>query len=544
MKKALIVVMAIILSVIDQTLVYSQKYSGSIDLITSSDMESHVSFLASPLLRGRENGEDGLEIAGQYIEAQAKLIGLKPANGDSYLQPYSVTRKKMDPVKSNIRVSDGKDTAIIKEPVFPLIPIGPSDFVIEGEVVFAGYGIKSDKYNYNDFKDINPEGKILLVMDRAPLSEDGKTSRFEEPGWMKEMNFQMKLTTLILSRAKAILFVADPKSGFLSVEESNPMIAGYLNVNSKLKGEKEETINPFMAGMPKVIFIHRAVADALLTGTGHSLKELQESIDSSIQPRSFAIPGKLLQINQVSLSEEVVLNNIAGYIEGSDKDLKNEVVVFSSHYDHIGMSGDKVNTGADDDASGCAALLSIAEAFADLRKKPLRSVLFLWVSGEEIGLFGSKSYVENPLFPLEKTIANLNMDMVGRVKSVADSTSETPMSGPETVFVITANQSRELGNIAEEIDKKSKLDFDYSLSGRDHPLQLFQRSDHYNFVKKDIPVLFVSTGLHTDYHTPGDVVEKLDFRKMELIARAMFEIGFTVANKKSRLMVDNPYSSW
>ncbi len=256
----------------------------------------------------------------------------------------------------------------------------------------------------------------------------------------------------------------------------------------------------FMAALPKVIFVNRSVADALLKGSGHTLEELQKNIDASLKPNSFIIPGKQLKITEVSLSEEKTLNNVAGFIEGSDPVLKNEVVIFSGHYDHIGASGDKINPGADDDASGCAALLSMAEAFQSLKKKPLRSILFLWVSGEEIGLYGSKSYVDNPLFPLEKTVADLNMDMIGRVKADADSTDKTPMTGPNTVFVITGNQSKELRSIAENIDKKSKIDFDYSLSGTNHPLQLFSRSDHYNFVEKDIPVLFFTTGLHSDYH--------------------------------------------
>lgn len=545
MKKNIICLIAIILTAIVPSYVYSQKNAGTANLITSSDMESYVSFLASPLLRGRENGETGLEIAGQYIASQAKLLGLKPANGNSYFQPYSIIKTSIDPQNSGIQIiNNSKDTITIKEQMFQLIPTGPSDFTIEGEVVFAGYGIKADKYKYNDFSNINPEGRILLIMDRAPMSEDGKKGIFEEPVWMDEMNFQLKLTTLILTKAKAILIVPDPKSGFPSLSESNPSISNYIESKSSLKGEPEPAMNSFMSGMPKVIFVHRAVADELLKGTGHTLEELQNSIDSEMQPKSFAIEDKKLNINEVSISEELILNNIAGYIEGTDNTLKNEVVVFSGHYDHIGASGDIVNTGADDDASGCAALLSMAEAFQGLENKPLRSVLFLWVSGEEIGLFGSKSYVKAPLFPLDKTVVNLNMDMIGRVKSEADSTDETPMTGAETVYVITDNQSKELRKIADETDKKSKLIFDYSLSGQNHPLQLFQRSDHFNFVKNDIPVLFFTTGLHTDYHTPGDVIGKIDFRKMELIAKTMFEIGLTIANKKTRLVVDNPYSKW
>jgi Zn-dependent M28 family amino/carboxypeptidase len=545
MKKTLICFIVILLTSLISQPAFSQKSQNAINKITSSDLESHVSFLASPLLKGRMNGEEGLEIAAAYIATEAKLMGLKPASGNSYFQPYSILRKTMDTEKTQIKViTDTKDTLTINEPLFQLVPTGPSDFVLEGEVVFAGYGIKADKYKYNDFANIKTEGKILLVMDRAPMSEDGKKCQFEEPDWISGMNFQMKLTTLLYSKAKAILIVSDPKSGFKSIEESSPGLAGYLKSKVTLDNGKPEVVNPFMSAMPKVIFINRNFAEALLKGTGSSLQDLQNKIDATLQSNSFPITGKQLIINEVTFSEKKVLNNVAGYIEGSDAVLKNEFVIFSGHYDHIGAAGGKVNTGADDDASGCAALLSLADAFQNMPKKPLRSILFLWVSGEEIGLFGSESYVNNPLFPLEKTVADLNMDMIGRDKEAADSTSETPMSGPNSVFIITDDQSKELRSIADAIDKKSTLDFDYSLSGRNHPLQLFSRSDHYNFVMKDIPVICFTTGIHTDYHTPGDSIGKIDFKKMELITRTMYEIGLTVANKKTRLVVDNPYSSW
>lgn len=522
----------------------AQKKNSS-EIITASDLESHVTFLASPLLKGRMNGEEGLEIAGLYIASQAKLLGLLPANGKSYFQPYSIIKRINHPQKTVVSVIiNGKDTVNNHEAFTSLIPTGPSDFTLEGEVVFAGYGIKADKYDYNDFGNIQPEGRILLIMDRAPMKDGGNACHFEEPGWVSDMNIHMKLTTLFLTKAKAILIVTDPKSGFNSFEESNPGIAGYLNSKTSLPGDKEEIPNPFMSALPKVIFINRDLADEILKGSGHTLEDLQNEIDNSLKSKSFSISNKKLLINATTTSEEVVLHNIAGYIEGRDPVLKNEVVVFSAHYDHIGGSGTMINAGADDDASGCAALLSMAKAFRSMNKKPLRSVLFLWVSGEEIGLFGSESYTKNPLFPLEMTVANLNMDMVGRVKGIADSTDQTPMSGPNTVFVITGNQSSDLLAIAEKVDRNNPIDFDYSLSGRGHPLQLFARSDHYNFVKKDIPVLFFSTGLHTDYHTPGDVVEKLDFKKMEMVTRATFEIGLEIANRKTRIVNDNPFSTW
>jgi putative aminopeptidase FrvX len=323
------------------TLIVSAQKGNTITTITASDLESHVSFLASPLLMGRMNGEKSLEIAAEYLAAQAKFLGLKPANGDSYFQSYTLYKKL-------------NDTEV----------------------------------------------------------------------------------------------------------------------------------------------------------------------------------------------ETITLQNVAGYIEGSHPILKNEVVVYSAHYDHVGVYDDNIYVGADDNASGCAALLEMAQAFQSLKNKPRRSILFLWVSGEEMGLLGSAAYVRNPLFSLENTVANLNMDMIGRTKRDADTGDQNPMSGPNSVFLITGGQSSDLQKIANQVERRINLDFDYSLSGPYHPLQLFSRSDQYNFVKNDIPVLFFSTGLHTDYHTPRDVIELLDFNKMEAVTRAVYQIGFEVANRKKRLVVDNPFSKW
>lgn len=544
MKKYIFLI-AVFYLFLSANLTYSQKGNSSSSQITAADLEAYVTFLASPLLKGRMNGEEELDIAAQYIASQVRLMGLKPANGTSFFQPYSIIKTTMHPEKTSMSVvTDSKDTATINKPFYQLVPTGPTDLELHGEVVFAGYGIKSEKYKYNDFENLNAEGKIILVMDRAPMPDGVRNEVFLEPEWSSRMSFQLKIGALLNLKAKAILFVPDPKSGITSISESGQGFAEYISSKTKLVSDPEEKPNPFMAMMPKMIFIDRALADELLKGSGHTLEDLQKNIDASFKPNSFLIPNKKLIIKEVTRTEEKIMNNVAGYIEGSDPVLKNEVVVFSGHYDHIGVSGRGINTGADDNASGCAALLSMAEAFQNLSKKPLRSILFLWVSGEEIGLYGSKSYVNNPLFPLDKTVADLNMDMIGRVKEEADSTKDTPMTGPNSVFVITGNQSKELIAIADAVDKKSILDLDYSLSGRDHPLQLFSRSDHYNFVEKDIPVLFFTTGIHSDYHTPGDVIEKIDFEKMELVTRAMFDIGLTIANRKTRLVVDNPFSSW
>lgn len=535
MKNSLILLTAIFAMMATET--YAQARTSQ--PITGEELESHVSFLASPLLKGRMNGEETLDIAANYLASQAKLTGLKPANGESYFQPFTILQKVADPKKTRISViHESGDSVSVNDPFFHIIPQGPANLDLEGEVVFAGYGIKSEKYN--DLENLNLKGKIVLVMNNGPYT-NGRPSL--NPQFYGDMGFQYKIGALLSPGPKAVLFVPEPSSGQNSFFDIMSGLSGYLSASTSLKGEKEQ-INPVMSMIPKVIFANRAVADALLAGAEKSLADLQKEIDATLTPRSFAIPGKKISITERIKEQEKVLNNVAGFIEGSHPEKKDEVIVFSAHYDHIGAHGDNVNAGADDDASGCAALLEMAEAFTGLKKKPLRSVLFLWVAGEEIGLYGSRTYVNNPLFPLEQTVADLNMDMIGRVREAADSTAETPMTGPDGVFVITGGQSSELIEIANEVDSKSSINFDYSLSGRQHPLQLFARSDHYNFVRKDIPVLFFTTGLHSDYHTPGDVIGKLDFDKMERVTRTMYDIGYLVANRKERIIVDNPFSSW
>ena len=523
---------------------YSQQELSGIKAIRLSDLESYVSFLASPLLKGRMNGGEGLELATNFIATEAKLIGLKPANNGSYFQQFTVLQKSYDSLKTIIQISDqGKSPVNLKKPFYQLIPTGVFEMELEGEVVFAGYGINSDKYNYYDLDSISIRDKIIMIMNGAPIPDNLDNSAFAEPMWKTVNGLYSKLSTLLNLQAKAILVVMDPKSGTESIAEFDSGLSEYLKTSIYLKGNAQQVL--LFPGNTRVIYIHREVADALLSGSGHSLEELQRSIDSSLKPQSFLIENKQLKITSVVKTEEKVLKNVAGIIEGSDPVLKKEILVFSAHADHMGISEDgRIFAGADDNATGCSALLELAHAFSDLKKKPLRSILFLWVSGEEIGLFGSESYVNNPLFPLANTVADINLDMIGRTKSRADTSDANPMTGPETVFVISDDQSSELNKIAAEVDKKSILIYDYSLSDKNNPLNIFERSDQYIFVQKNIPILLFTTGLHTTYHTPDDTVEKIDFKKLELITKDVFKIGFIIANNRKRIVVDNPFSSW
>lgn len=540
-KKIYITPLLVILTLLS-TKIYPQNIQLGEQVITADQIRTHLSFFASPLLEGRGNGEKGLEMAQQYIVSQSEILGLKPGNGQSYLQPFPVTKTSFDEgIPSMELVYDNGGSMQIDQTVYQLVPSSLSDLSLSGEIVFAGYGLKQMVYGYDDYKGIDLNGKIVLIMDGAPTTEDGKTYLFGGNDWSDfSVNIQAKASYAMTTKAKAVIIVPNPKSGAKTVDDIYIGLEHELKATWKLGNKKDA--GGHTPKRPIIMMTGRLAADKILEGCGYTLEELQYMIDSELKPHSLEITGKKLSINKRIKTEEIILNNAAAYIEGSDSLVKDEYVVFSCHADHIGMSNGLVNTGADDNASGCSSILAIAKAFKE--SAPKRSILFLWFAGEEIGLFGSQYFVDNPLVPLENIVADLNIDMIGRSRGVADTTEATPMTGPNGLFVITGLQSSELSSIANEIDEQREINFDYSLGGIDHPLNLFQLSDHFNFVKNDIPSLFFFTGLHSDYHSPGDTLEKIDFTKMEEITKTIFLIGSTIANKKERLIVDNPYSNW
>jgi Zn-dependent M28 family amino/carboxypeptidase len=222
--------------------------------------------------------------------------------------------------------------------------------------------------------------------------------------------------------------------------------------------------------------------------------------------------------------------NVLGYIEGDE--LKNELIVLTAHYDHIGVENGVVFNGADDDGTGTVALMQIAEAFMQAKKagiKTKRSILVMLVSGEEKGLLGSSYYVENPVFPLKNTIVNLNIDMIGRRDTAHWNRSDY-------VYLIGSDiLSKELHAISEAVNATySQLTFDYTYNNLNDPNRYYYRSDHYNFAKKNIPVIFYFNGVHADYHQPTDDVEKIEFEKVEKIARLVFYTTWDLANREKR----------
>ncbi|MEQ1646212.1 MAG: M28 family peptidase, partial [Pyrinomonadaceae bacterium] len=260
-------------------------------------------------------------------------------------------------------------------------------------------------------------------------------------------------------------------------------------------------------------------------------------------------PAKKISLNVALKNDIVYTQNVVGILEGSDPVLKNEYVAIGAHYDHVGMNPfapgpDKIWNGADDDGSGTVSVLNIAEAFAKGALRPKRSMLFIWHAGEEKGLWGSDYYTNNPTVPITSIITGLNIDMIGRYQAPGEENhpQNKRLPKPHEVFTIGSKMmSTELGELSDSVNK-SFLNLNYNLTydGPDHPDQFFYRSDHFNYAKKGIPIIFYMDGDHADYHQPSDSVEKINFEQMEKVARTIMATGWTLANSPTRPKVDKP----
>jgi len=538
---------AFLIAILVSSSLYSQK--RGLESVNSHDLKMHLQFLASDELQGRETGEPGLQIAARYLAVQAEQLGLQPVDPDrDYLQPYKIAEKSYDREKSMITITgaDGK-VSVSNDPFYILPAPGGDQMVIEGDVVFAGYGINSEENGYNDFENIDIEDKIVLFMNRAPLNEEGTEARFDNEKWSGMQNFQYKMAYIFSRHPKAVMMVMDPKSGMNSIEDVNPAIAGYLSRSRTLKTEEEES-GTTDGNQPGIVLIHRNVADQLLATAGKDLKELQLEIDRNLKPESFYLEGTNLKIQLVMKRSDLVVYNVFGMIEGSDPVLKDEVVIYLAHYDHLGTDGEGgVFNGADDNGSGTAALLEIADAFMKEKKAPKRSIGILWVSGEEIGLFGSQYFANHPLIPRERIVAAINLDMVGRTRMREDELSTRSgltIQAGDSVKILGGLQSKVLMEINEQSLKQAGLVGNYKYNNLTDPNRYFFRSDHYSFASKDIPVLAYSTGTHRDYHLVTDVEEAIDYEKYVKVTRLCYIVGYNVAQYNGPIEVDNPMSTW
>lgn len=512
---------------------FSQK--AALKSITEEDLNMYLTFLSSDLLQGRSLGTTvpGLGISAEYIKSEITRIGLKPVNGD-YFQAINLISVSPDPDNSFLAVSDQQGKTLVKsDSVFTFF--GSSDNLsIEGNLVFAGYGWTDTEKGYNDFEGVDVKDKFVIIMSRnreAVLNPDVRS----EDGGMRGFGIEMgKIRNASQLGAKGVIFVADP------LDKTGGMLPRMRSFGSRGSYQLEGVTRSSRRGGGNMFFITPSVAESILALNGKTLEGLQNQINGTGKPASFEFDGMQLKIQMNKIRKPAPADNVIGIIEGSDPVLKNECVVYMAHYDHVGVNREgEVYNGADDNASGVASLLEIAEAFMKLNKKPRRSVLFAWVTGEEIGLLGSQYYSLHPLFPLDKTIACLNLDMVGRVKAEGDTAQyirgEKNLIERDGIYVVTGKRSKELDSLNSRICAEMGLKPDGSMSE-----SYIGRSDYYHFHRNGIPILGYSTGIHEDYHQVTDEISKIDFPKMKTVAQLAFRVGYEVANKKERIIVDKP----
>lgn len=459
--------------------------------ITEEDLYDDLSILASDALEGRDTGERGQKMAAAFIREHFRRLGLEAPvdinGGKSYYQPITLYSSK--PGASTLTV-DGETYNNFEQ----VIHFGSAATMERGdiEVVYLGDG-SAEMLEGKDLK-----GKAAFITSNGMRAWQGAAGPIQEAG-------------------AAMILVYNVADDFA---EMSGRFKSYLS-GGRLSMNKPET----SSDGSEIFFVDSEVAGKILKLKEDKLAKLAELKKVKTIPVGYSITSEVI---------EVETENVLGYLEGTDK--KDEVIVLTAHYDHVGMNGKEIYNGADDDGSGTSAIMEIAEAFVKASEEgngPRRSLLFMTVTGEEKGLLGSAYYAANPIYPLSTTVANLNIDMIGRV----DPDHE---ENPEYVYLVGSDKlSSELHKISEDANATyTNLDLDYTYNDQDHPDRIYYRSDHWNFAKNNIPVIFYFNGTHDDYHQPSDTIEKINFEMLTKRAHLVFYTAWELANRDGRILVD------
>lgn len=487
--------------------------------IKAEDLRARLEIIASDDFEGRETGKPGQKKAAKYISERLQEFGYEPIEKlGGYLQEFKLQLTYPD----TVRLVVGTDTLRFLKDMYYFPGFG--DMLIETkDLLYLGYGI--DDENYSDYKNASTEGRVLMISGGEPVDKTGKsyvTGTEEKSDWTVDWTKKIELASA--KGAKALLIIDD------NFSTSVTQFGRYIKRPNMELGNKPSE----KEGIP-LIYISSKMANRILKGAGekNGYEKHEKTIGKKGKPLSLELSVTVI-IDVKKNREELTSENVLAFLPGTEK--PEEILVVTSHYDHLGKKGDKIFNGADDDGSGTTTLLELAQAFSIAKKEghgPKRSILFMTVSGEEKGLLGSEFYTDNPVFPLENTVANLNIDMIGRI-------DENHAPDSNYVYIIGSDKlSTELHKLSENINKTySGIDFDYTYNDENDPNRFYYRSDHYNFAKNQIPVIFYFTGVHEDYHQPTDTVEKIMFQKTEKIARLVFHTAWEIANRDKRLVVD------
>ncbi len=489
--------------------------------ITAAQLRQHLTILASDDFEGREAGTEGNDKAAEYIAGQFQTFGLPPVVEGSYFQKVAFNWSQWEAIDLKV---DGKTYRHGVD--FVSFSTRSSSLLKEGvkEILFLGYGIEEE--SYNDYKGVDVKDKILLVYKDEPFNRKGVsriTGTKEYSEW--STNWEKKAEAAYRNGAKAILVIENEMQKFAGKNRNEWF--GRQVVLGQSKAPEDHYAN--------TIYISSTIAKKLLGNTFGKVVKARKKMQRKGKSKSILLSVNL-DLTQQKGARLLDGRNVLGFIEGSDEQLKKEIVVITAHYDHLGKRGDAIYNGADDNGSGTSTVLGVAEAFSKAKKAgngPRRSVLCMLVTAEEKGLLGSEYYTARPIYPLENTVVNINVDMVGRVDKKYE-------ENPNYIYVIGSDRlSTELHEINEEANSTyTQLTLDYTYNEPDDPNRYYYRSDHYNFAEKGIPAVFYFNGTHEDYHRSSDTVEKINFEKMETIGRLVFHTAWELANRDKRIEVD------
>ncbi|WP_318308226.1 M28 family peptidase [Flagellimonas crocea] len=476
------------------------------ETITQDNLKEHLFTYASDEFEGRETGTPGQKKAVEYLKAQYESMGIPPAqsNGD-YFQKVPLEMSKVP--EGSLTINDkafelGEDVLTFSQAK------GNYD-----NIVYVGYGIEDG--DYSDYTGVDVTGKFVLIKAGEPVGDNGVyeiTGNMEKSVWSNASEAIGKKRDIAKEKGAIGVLYYDMLTF--------PRFQGYFqfmkNNNSgrvQLASDKSDDV---------LIYLNEDAA-----------KTLKSDIEEDNVPKPITADIKM---DITSGNDQIDSENVVAFLKGSEK--PDEYVVISSHLDHIGITnGGEINNGADDDGSGTVALLEIAQAFkkaADAGNGPKRSLVFLHVTGEEKGLLGSRYYTDvDPVFPLENTVVDLNIDMIGRI-------DPNYKGARNYLYLIGSDKlSTELHKLSEEVNKKySNIEFDYTYNDENDPNRFYYRSDHYNFAKNNIPIIFYFNGTHADYHRPSDTPDKINYDLLENRTRLIFHTAWEIANRPSRLLVD------
>lgn len=500
-----------------QTLVTeTMELSALTNRISRDSVEHHLRILSADDMEGREAGYPGNEKAARYLAEKLNLYGFQtPPRTRGYFQPFPVYRQTF----KNASLEIGQHSFENGVDFYALPAENPNlPSFTASDIVYLGYGVTEGEYADWGAGDLT--NKVVMIDAGYPAGFSGWSGHNRR-----------------LASAKA---EAAGKAGVRALLVVSENFSEEVKQNNTQNGSV--TMSLKHAEGPNIIYISPRVAARIMKGQEDKVAQYQSRYRREAGSSQKNIPSpvtirKSVELALHKVTEYQYIPNVVGFLPGKDPVLKHEILVLSAHFDHLGVQDGEIYNGADDDGSGVSSILEIGRVISELEKEdndfPRRSLLVLFANAEEKGLLGSAFYTENPLFPLKNTITNLNVDMIGR-------RDENHADNPYYVYVIGSDKlSLDLHEVNEAVnDALTNLELDYRYNDDADPNRFYYRSDHYNFAKNDIPVIFYFTGVHEDYHQPTDTVEKIEFGKMMTITKLIFGTAWELLNMDHRPALD------